>query len=57
MAQRPGQVFHIHAILQREDFEGVTQIVEPDVFRSNDLQDLVMGVPEGIWIDHGVSLG
>ena len=31
--------------------------VKPDVLRADGLQDLLMGVPEGVWVEHGAGLG
>ena len=35
----------------------VAEIMEADVFRADGFQDLVVGVPEGIWVIHGAGLG
>ena len=35
----------------------VSEVVKPDVFRADGLQDLLMGVPEGIRVEHGAGLG
>ena len=33
------------------------EVVKPDVLRAYGLQDLLMGVPEGVRIEHGAGLG
>ena len=48
VAQRAGQRFYVHAAFQRQRGEGVAEIVKPDVFRADGLQNFVMGSPEGI---------
>jgi len=35
----------------------VSEVVKPDVLRTDGLQDLLMGVPEGIRVEHGAGLG
>ena len=35
----------------------VSEVVKPDVLRADGLQDLLMGVPEGVRIEHGAGLG
>ena len=57
MPQGAGQGLHIHPVLQRERGEGMPEIVEPDVLRADGFQDLLVGVPEGIWIEHPTRLG
>ena len=53
VTQRPGQRLDIHAVLERQCREGVTQIVETDMLGSNGFQYLVMGVAEGIQMFFG----
>lgn len=57
VAQRTGQRFDIHAVLERQRGEGVSEVVKPDVLRTDCLQDLLMGVPEGVRVEHGAGLG
>ena len=57
MSQGTGQGLHIHPVFQRERGEGMPEIVEPDVLGADGFQDLLMGVPEGIWIEHATRLG
>ena len=52
VSQGAGQGLHIHAILQRQRCEGVSEIMEPDILRADGLEDLLVGVPEGVWIEH-----
>ena len=35
----------------------VPEVVKPDVLRADGLQDLLMGVAEGVWVEHGAGLG
>ena len=35
----------------------VSEVVKPDVLRADGLQDLLMGVPEGVRVEHGAGLG
>ena len=57
MPQGAGQGLHIHAVLQRQGCEGMLEIVEADVFRTDVLEDLLMGVPEGVRIEYPARLG
>ncbi len=44
--QGAGQSLHIHAILQRQRCEGVPEIMEPNMFRADGFQDLLVGMPK-----------
>ena len=44
VAQHGGHCFHIHTVLQGRGSEGVTEIVESEVFQSGILQDLLVEV-------------
>ena len=57
VSQGTGQGFHIHPVLQRERCEGVPEIMEPDVLRTDSLEDLLVGMPEGVRIKHPARLG
>ena len=57
MPQGAGQGLHIHPVLQRERCEGVPEIMEPDVLRTDRLEDLLVGMPERIRIEHPACLG
>lgn len=57
MPQGAGQGLHIHSVLQRQRCEGVPEIVEPDMLGTDGFQDLLVGVPERIWIEHSSRLG
>ena len=57
VAQRTRQRLDIHAVLEGQRGEGVSEVVKPDVLRADGLQDLLMGVPEGVRIEHGAGLG
>lgn len=55
--QGAGQGLHVHPILQGQRCEGMPEIMEPDMLRADDFQDLLMGVPEGVRIEHSSRLG
>ena len=57
VAQRTGQRLDVHAVLEGQRGEGVSEVVKPDVLRADGLQDLLMGVPKGIRVEHGAGLG
>mgnify|MGYP004464428063 CR=1 FL=1 len=57
VAQRTGQRLDVHAVLEGQRGEGVSEVVKPDVFRADGLQDLLMGVPEGVGVEHSSRLG
>lgn len=57
VAQRAGQRLDVHAVLEGQRGEGVSEVVKPDVFRADGLQDLLMGVAEGVRVEHGAGLG
>ena len=57
MPQGVGQSLHIHPILQRQRCEGMPEIMEPNMFRTDGLQDLLVGMSEGVRIEHPSRLG
>ena len=57
VTQRTGQRFDVHAVFEGQCGEGVSEVVKSDVFRADGLQDLLMGVPEGVRVEHGAGLG
>ena len=57
VSQCAGQRFDVHTVLEGQRGEGVSEVVKPDVLRADGLQDLLMGVPEGVRIEHGAGLG
>ena len=57
VAQRTGQRLDVHTVLEGQRGEGVSEVVKPDVFRADGLQDLLMGVAEGVRVEHGAGLG
>ena len=57
VSQRAGQCLDIHALLEGQRGKGVSEVVKSDVLRTDGLQDLLMGVPEGVRVEHGASLG
>ena len=57
VAQRTGQRFHIHAAFQGQRGEGMSEIVKPDMFRADGLQNFVMRPAESVRVIHGSGLG
>ena len=57
VSQRAGQRHDIHAVLEGQRGEGVSEVVKSDVLRAAGLQDLLMGVAEGVRVEHGAGLG
>ena len=49
--------FHVHPAFQRQRCEGVAQVMEPDVFRADGLQNFIVGSAEGVWVIHSPGLG
>ena len=57
VAQRAGQRFHVYPAFQRQRGEGVSEIMEPDMLRTDDLQNFIVGPAEGVRVIHGSGLG
>ena len=57
VAQCAGQRLDVHAVLEGQRGEGVSEVVKPDVLRTNGFQYLVVGVPEGVRVEHGAGFG
>lgn len=57
VSQCAGQRLDIHAVLEGQRGEGVSEVVKSDVFRADGLQDILMGVAEGVRVEHGAGLG
>ena len=57
VAQRAGQRFHVYPAFQRQRCEGVSEIMEPDVFRADGFQNFIVGPAEGVWVIHSPGLG
>ena len=57
VAQGTGQRFHIHAAFQRQRGEGMSEVVEPDMLRADDLQNFIMGSTESVRVIHSPGLG
>ena len=57
MPQGVGQSLHIYSVLQRQRCEGMPEIMEPDMLGADGFQDLLVGVPEGVRIEHSSRLG
>ena len=52
-----GQRFHVHSASQRQRGEGVTEIVKPDVLRTDGLQNFVVRSAEDVRVIHSPGLG
>ena len=57
VAQRAGQRFHVYPAFQRQRGEGVSEIMEPDVFRPDSFQNFIMGSAESVRVIHGSGFG
>ena len=57
VAKGAGQGLYIHAVFQGQRCEGMSEVMEPNVLRTNSLKNFLMGVPEGIRVEHPASLG
>ena len=57
VSQCAGQHLDVHAVLEGQRGEGVSEVVKSDVFRADGLQDLLMGVAEGVRVEHSAGLG
>ena len=52
-----GQGLHIHAVFQGQRCECMSEVMKPNVLRADCLEDLLMGMPEGIRVEHPACLG
>lgn len=57
VSQGAGQGLYIHPMLQRQRCEGMSEIMEPNMLRADGFQDLLVGMPERIRIEHPACLG
>lgn len=57
MPQGAGQGLYIHAVFQGQRCEGVSEVMEPNVLCADGFKDLLMGVPEGIGVEHSARFG
>ena len=57
VSQRTGQRLDVHAVLEGQRGEGVPEVMKAYVLRADGLQDLLMGVAEGVRVEHGAGLG
>ena len=57
VTQGTGQRFHVHPAFQRQRCEGMSEVVKPDVFRADGLQNFIVGSPEGVRVIHGSGFG
>lgn len=57
VSQRTGQRLDVHAVLEGQRGEGVSEVMKAYVLPADGLQDLLMGVAEGVRVEHGAGLG
>ena len=57
VAQGAGQGLYIHAVFQGQRCECMSEVVESDMLRADGLENLLMGMPKGIRVEHSASLG
>lgn len=57
VSQGARQGLHIHAVFQGQRCEGVSEVMEPNVLRADGLEDLLVGMPEGVRVEHSASFG
>ena len=57
VSQRAGQRLDVHTVLEGQRGEGVSEVMKPDVLCTDGLQDFLMGVPEGVRVEHCAGLG
>ena len=57
VAQHAGQRFHVHPAFQRQRCEGMSEVVEPDVFHADSFQNFIMGSTESVRVIHGSGFG
>ena len=57
VSQRAGQRLDVHAVLEGQSGEGVSEIMEADVLRTNGFQYLVVGMAKRVRVEHGAGLG
>ena len=57
MPKGAGQGLYIHTVFQGQRCEGVSEVMEPNMLRTDGLEDLLMGMPEGIGVEHSARFG
>ena len=57
VSQCAGQRLDVHAVLEGQSGEGVSEIMEADVLRTNGFQYLVVGMAKRVRVEHGAGLG
>ena len=57
VSQRTGQRLDVHAVLEGQRGEGVSEVMKAYVLRADGLQDLLIGVAEGVRVEYGAGLG
>ena len=57
VSQGAGQRLHIHAVFQGQRCKCVSEVMEPNVLRADGLEDLLVGMPEGVRVEHSASFG
>ena len=56
VAQRAGQRFHVHPAFQGQRGEGMSEVMEPNVLRTDGFQNFVMRSPESVRVIHSPGL-
>ena len=56
VSQCTGQRLDVHAVLEGQRGESVSEVVKAYVFRADGLQYLFVGVAEGVRVKHGSRL-
>ena len=57
VSQRTGQRLDVHAVLEGQRGEGVSEIMEAYMLRTDGFQYFFVGVTEGVRVKHGAGLG
>ena len=57
VSQRAGQCLDIHAVLEGQRGEGVSEVVKSDVLRADGLQNFIVGSAESVRVIHSPGLG
>ena len=57
VTQCAGQCLYVHPAFQRQRSEGVAEIMKPDMFRADGLQNFVMRPPKSVRVIHGSGFG
>ena len=57
MTQSAGEGLHIYAVLHGQSREKMSHVVEPHMFRTNGLENFIVGPAEGIRVVHCPGFG